>query len=101
MSGTGAPAARPVDGAAGLRVAVVASEWHTEVMAGLLGGARRALADAGSASHRAARARHVRAHRGRGAPGRRSRYDAIVALGVVIRGGTPHFDYVCQSATPG
>ncbi len=29
------------------------------------------------------------------------RYDALVALGVVIRGGTPHFDYVCQAATQG
>ena len=29
------------------------------------------------------------------------RYDALVALGVVIRGGTPHFDYVCQAATVG
>jgi hypothetical protein len=28
-------------------------------------------------------------------------YDAIVALGVVIRGGTPHFEYVCSSATDG
>ena len=28
-------------------------------------------------------------------------YDAVVALGVVIRGGTPHFDYVCQAATDG
>ena len=31
----------------------------------------------------------------------RSGYDAVVALGVVIRGGTPHFDYVCQAATDG
>ena len=29
------------------------------------------------------------------------RYDAIVTLGVVIRGGTPHFDYVCRAATDG
>ena len=28
-------------------------------------------------------------------------FDAVVALGVVIRGGTPHFDYVCQAATSG
>ena len=28
-------------------------------------------------------------------------YDAVVALGVVIRGGTPHFDYVCSAATDG
>jgi 6,7-dimethyl-8-ribityllumazine synthase len=31
----------------------------------------------------------------------RSGYDAVVALGVVIRGGTPHFDYVCSAATEG
>jgi len=29
------------------------------------------------------------------------RFDAVVALGVVIRGGTPHFDYVCSAATDG
>ena len=29
------------------------------------------------------------------------RYDAIIALGVVIRGGTPHFDYVCRGVTDG
>jgi 6,7-dimethyl-8-ribityllumazine synthase len=29
------------------------------------------------------------------------RHDAVVALGVVIRGGTPHFDYVCRAATDG
>jgi 6,7-dimethyl-8-ribityllumazine synthase len=29
------------------------------------------------------------------------RYDAIVALGAVIRGGTPHFDYVCSGVTDG
>ena len=28
-------------------------------------------------------------------------FDAVVALGVVIRGGTPHFDYVCNAATDG
>jgi len=31
----------------------------------------------------------------------RAGYDAVIALGVVIRGGTPHFDYVCQAATLG
>jgi hypothetical protein len=49
VSGSGAPASRPVEGASGLRVAVVASLWHTEVMDGLLEGARRALRDAGVA----------------------------------------------------
>ena len=41
----GAPAIGAVDSAAGLRVAVIASSWHAEVMAGLQAGARRALAD--------------------------------------------------------
>ena len=35
------------------------------------------------------------------APAGAAGYDAVVALGVVIRGGTPHFDYVCQAATDG
>ena len=30
-----------------------------------------------------------------------STHDAVVALGVIIRGGTPHFDYVCAAATDG
>ena len=71
-------------------------------MDGLVAGARRALADAGVARRRGgAGARLLRAA-GRG---RRSwprpGYDAVVALGVVIRGGTPHFDYVCDAATVG
>ena len=101
MSGTGAPAARPVEGAAGLRVAVVASEWHPDVMAGLLGGARRALADAGIGEPTELRVPGTFELTVAAARLAASRYDAIVALGVVIRGGTPHFDYVCQSVTAG
>jgi len=99
MSGAGAPTIS-VDGS-GLRVTVVAASWHTQVMDGLLAGARRALAAAnvthvtevrvpGSFELPVAAARAVE----RGA-------DAVVALGVVIRGGTPHFEYVCQAATSG
>jgi 6,7-dimethyl-8-ribityllumazine synthase len=100
MSGTGAPDHQPVD-CRDLRVAVVAASWHDEVMAGLLDGTQRALRD-----HAVSDALVVRvpgafelpvaaqALAGRG-------YDALVALGVVIRGGTPHFDYVCSAATDG
>ncbi|MCF4120770.1 6,7-dimethyl-8-ribityllumazine synthase [Antribacter sp. KLBMP9083] len=98
MSGAGAPDIT-VDGT-GLRVTVVAASWHEQVMDGLLAGARRALADSGaqwtevrvpgSFELPVAAARAVTA----GA-------DAVVALGVVIRGGTPHFDYVCSAATTG
>jgi 6,7-dimethyl-8-ribityllumazine synthase len=101
VSGHGAPALEPVAGAAGLQVAVVASLWHTEVMDGLLDGARRALADSkvtdvtelrvpGTFELPVAATRLATAG-----------FDAIVALGVVIRGGTPHFEYVCSAATTG
>ncbi len=84
-----------------LRVAVVAASWHEAVMAGLLAGAERALRD-----HRVEAPVTVRvpgsfelpvvanALAGKG-------FDAVVALGVVIRGGTPHFDYICSAATDG
>lgn len=99
MSGTGAPQV-VVDGS-GLRVAVVAAQWHEQVMTGLLAGAHRALAAAGVSE--------VDVVRVPGAfelPVAASRlawagYDAVVALGVVVRGGTPHFEYVCQAATSG
>ncbi len=98
---TGAPEAGPVEGASGLKVAVVASQWHTEVMDGLLGGARRALRDSAVADVTELRVPGtfeltVAATRLAAAG-----FDAIITLGVVIRGGTPHFDYVCQSVTAG
>ncbi|MBL0887734.1 6,7-dimethyl-8-ribityllumazine synthase [Myceligenerans indicum] len=112
MSGAGAPA-MSVDGS-GLNVVVIAASWHTQVMDGLLEGARRALRESG------ARWSEVRvpgsfelpvaAARLTGLSGRpvpeagdtAARLpDAVVALGVVIRGGTPHFDYVCSAATTG
>jgi 6,7-dimethyl-8-ribityllumazine synthase len=100
MAGHGAPDQEPVD-CSDLRVAVVAASWHTQVMDGLLAGAQRALDD-----YRVADRRIVRV------PGTfelpvvasalaQQGYDAVVALGVVVRGGTPHFDYVCNAATDG
>ncbi len=96
MSGTGAPTVR-ADGR-GLRVAVVAASWHEEVMDGLLDGARRALAEAGVEEPLVVRVPgtfELGVACARLAP----THDALVALGVVVRGGTPHFEYVCQSAT--
>ena len=98
MSGSGAPALE-LTGLQGVRVAVIASSWHTVVMDGLLANALDTCADAGAettivrvpgsfelgvAAMRAARTGH---------------FDAIVALGVIIRGGTPHFEYVSSAAT--
>jgi 6,7-dimethyl-8-ribityllumazine synthase len=100
VSGAGAPDDKPVD-CHDLRVAVVAASWHTEVMDGLLAGAQRAL-----------KAYQVEAPVILRVPGAfelpvvagalaAQGYDAVIALGVVIRGGTPHFDYVCNAATDG
>ncbi|MFD4007699.1 6,7-dimethyl-8-ribityllumazine synthase [Brachybacterium paraconglomeratum] len=99
MSGHGAPTpqitARP-----DARVAIVAASWHEEVMDGLVAGALRACAEAGIDRPTLVRVpgsfelpvvadRLARTH------------EAVIALGVVIRGGTPHFDYVCSAATDG
>jgi 6,7-dimethyl-8-ribityllumazine synthase len=100
MSGEGAPRI-VVDGAQDLSVAVVASQWHDEVMTGLLDGAHRALREAGVSDVTVVRvpgAFELTAAAARLATGG---FDALVALGVVIRGGTPHFEYVCQAATMG
>lgn len=98
MTGAGSPSIG-ID-AQGLRAVVVAASWHAEVMDGLLAGARRALVEAG-ASHEVVRVSGAfelpvvaRAVAVQGV-------DAVVALGVVIRGGTPHFEYVCRAATDG
>jgi 6,7-dimethyl-8-ribityllumazine synthase len=99
VSGEGAPADEPFDGS-DLSVGVVAARWHTRVMDGLLDGTRRALAAyavtdvtevrvPGTFELPVVAAELARTH------------DAVVALGVVVRGGTPHFDYVCSAATDG
>lgn len=98
MSGAGAPTIH-VDGT-GLTVVVVAAQWHTRVMDGLLAGAERALTTAG-VTPTVVRVPGSFELPVVAAEAARSGADAVVALGVVIRGGTPHFDYVCQAATAG
>lgn len=99
MSGAGAPSAEAFD-AGDLRVAVVAASWHDEVMNGLMAGAQRALE-----AHGVTESTLVRVPGAYELPvvadALAESHDAVVALGVVIRGGTPHFDYVCNAATDG
>ncbi len=100
MSGHGAP--QIATDASGLRVAVIAACWHEEVMDGLLAGARRGLADAGVHPDDIQVVRVPGSFELTVACARlATSCDALVALGVVIRGGTPHFEYVCQSVTLG
>lgn len=101
MSKHGAPANEPVEGASDLRVVVIASRWHEQVMDGLLEGARRALHDARVADVTELRVPGAFELTVAAARLAMSGADAIIALGVVIRGGTPHFDYVCDAVTHG
>ena len=104
MSGAGAPNLT-VD-ASGLRIAIIAGSWHDEIMSSLIEGAQATVAASG-AEHSlfrvagafelplAAQAALTPAEQGGGG------FDAAVCLGVIIRGGTPHFDYVCNAVTDG
>jgi 6,7-dimethyl-8-ribityllumazine synthase len=99
MSGANAPKLE-LDGR-GLRVGIVAAQWHEVVMNGLIEGAIRACERAG-ASHELIRVPGAfELPLGAQLAARSNKYDALVALGVVIRGGTPHFDFVCDGATQG
>jgi 6,7-dimethyl-8-ribityllumazine synthase len=99
VSGVGRPRGEAVD-AAGLTLALVATRWHAEITDSLV---ERALA--------AAKACGIDAPLVVRVPGAvelpvvaaeaAASHDAVACLGTVIRGGTPHFEYVCDSVTYG
>ena len=99
MSGSGSPTIG-VNGE-GLRVAIIASSWHEVVMDGLIAGAARAAQDAGAEATLIRVAGSFELPIVAKACAVSGDFDALVALGVVIRGGTPHFEYVCAGATDG
>jgi 6,7-dimethyl-8-ribityllumazine synthase len=101
MSGRGAPAAEAVD-ARGLRVAVVAARWHDQISTALLDGALRAAADCRIRRDDVTVARVPGAFELPVVAAALARtHHLVVCLGVVLRGGTPHFDYVCDAVTTG
>lgn len=99
MSGEGRPDLA-VSGASGIKVAIVATSWHLDVVDVLVERAQAVAAASGAADVTLVRV-----------PGAleipvvaqqlASNHDAVVALGAVIRGGTPHFEYVSKSVTEG
>ncbi|MBP2452694.1 6,7-dimethyl-8-ribityllumazine synthase [Mycolicibacterium lutetiense] len=99
MSGHGVPDLPQIN-ASDVTLAIVASTWHTQICDALLDGARKVATEAGIAEPTVVRvlgaieipvvAQELAAT-----------HDAVVALGVVIRGQTPHFDYVCDAVTQG
>lgn len=99
MSGHGVPDLPQVD-ASDVKLAIVASTWHTQICDALLNGARTVAVDAGIAEPTVVRvlgAIEIPVV----AQALAATHDAVVALGVVIRGQTPHFDYVCDAVTQG
>ncbi len=99
MSGAGRPAG-PVVPAAGLRLAIVATRWHAEVTDTLVERAVSAASAAGVGEPPVVRVSGA-VELPVVAAELASRHDAVACLGAVIRGGTPHFEYVCQSVTYG
>ena len=98
MSGEGSPSIT-VNGS-GLNIVIIAGQWHDVNTDGMIVGAQRTLDESG-ASHTLIRvagsfelplASKVALENGA---------DAVVALGVIIRGGTPHFEYVSSATTDG
>ena len=99
MSGQGRPELSTVD-AAGLSLAIAATRWHAEITDSLVDRAAAAAKACGVTDPvivRVAGAVELPVV----AQALAERHDAVVALGVVVRGGTPHFEYVCDSVTAG
>ncbi|GAA4892741.1 6,7-dimethyl-8-ribityllumazine synthase [Stackebrandtia albiflava] len=99
MAGHGTPEPGVVD-ATGLRLGIVATRWHAELVDQMI--------DRATAAAKACGVEAVDVHRVAGsvelpvvAQALARRRDAVVALGVVVRGETAHFDYVCRSVTDG
>jgi len=100
MSGGAGVPDFPVLDASGLRLAIVASTWHTQICDSLLACASKLAAESGIDDPTVVRVLGaieipvVAQELARN-------HDVVVALGVVIRGETPHFEYVCDTVTQG
>ncbi|QCQ15338.1 6,7-dimethyl-8-ribityllumazine synthase [Microbacterium sp. RG1] len=99
MSGHGAPQQTEID-ARGLRVVIVAGTWHETISDGLIAGAERVLAASG-ADYSLVRVAGSFELPVVAKAALESGADAVIALGVIIRGGTPHFEFVSSAATDG
>ncbi|MFE1168976.1 6,7-dimethyl-8-ribityllumazine synthase [Nocardiopsis sp. NPDC058789] len=99
MSGTGRPDEHQID-ASGLSVGLVVTRWNEAIVEPMLANALAVVKASGASEPvvvRVAGAVEIPVV----AQELARRHDAVIALGAVIRGGTPHFDYVCQSVTHG
>jgi 6,7-dimethyl-8-ribityllumazine synthase len=86
--------------ASDLRLGIVASSWHSTICEALLAGARKVATESGIDNPTVVRV-HGAVEIPVVAQELARNHDAVVALGVVIRGATPHFEYVCDAVTQG
>src|SRR5215470_7796601 len=90
--------------AAGLRFAIVVSRFNSFITERLLGGAMDAIARSGGSAEQVDLVKVPGSWEMpvvAGELARKKKYDAIICLGAVIRGETPHFDYVASEAAKG
>ena len=88
----------------GLKVGIVAARWNSQVTEPLLNGAVDRIIEAGYSRDDITVQRvpgTVELTFGAAQMAKSGNFDAIIMIGCVIRGGTPHFDYVCDNATQG
>ena len=85
----------------GVKVFVIATSWHERIMDGLVAGARKELAKSGATDVTIWRVPGAFELPLAASKAIQQGAQAVIALGVVIRGETPHFDYVCNAATDG
>lgn len=100
MSARGGPAAISID-ARGLDLVVLSTRWYPEIVDGLLAGARRAWTAAGVTQVREVRVAGAFELPVVAQAAARAGADAVVALGLVLRGATPHFTYICEAVSTG
>jgi 6,7-dimethyl-8-ribityllumazine synthase len=86
--------------APGMKVTVIAGSWHDQITDGLIAGATRVL-DAASADYSVVRVPGAFELPVVAKTALDSGAEAVVCLGVIIRGGTPHFEFVSNAATDG
>jgi len=88
----------------GLKVGIVAAKWNNQITDPLLNGVIDRIVEAGYSKDDITVCRvpgTIELTFGAAQMARSGKFDAVVMIGCVIRGGTPHFDYVCDNATQG
>ncbi len=91
----------PVPSAKGMKVAVVVAEWNSEITSKLLEGAVSLLEEKGAEVFVHSVPGTYELTMGSSIVASHYKVDAVIAIGCVIKGDTPHFEYICSGVTHG